>query len=151
MPRTIQSAAFLPAPPYRLFDMYLEPAAHAAITGAPVEISARAGARFRAFDDRLSGTILHLVPKKLIVQTWRSVNFSPTDFESTLILTFWPHGEGARIDLVQVNVSDQDYAGVSQGWEKYYWTPWREHLTRPELPHSRGGRDRAVGPSREEK
>jgi hypothetical protein len=127
--------------------MYLDAAAHAAITGAPVEITARPGARFRAFDDRLSGTILQIVPKKLIVQTWRSVNFAPTDFESTLILTFWPQDEGARIDLVQVNVSDQDYAGVSQGWEKYYWTPWREYLTRA---HARGGRDRAAGPSREQ-
>ncbi len=52
-----------------------------------------------------------------------------------------------RIDLVQVNVSDQDYAGVSQGWEKHYWTPWREYLTRP---HARGGRDRAAEPSRDQ-
>ena len=130
MPRTIQSAAFLPAPPDRLFDMYLDAAEHAAFTGAPVEISARAGTRFRAFDDRLSGAILHLAPKRVIVQTWRSVNFAPADIDSTLILTFWPQNEGGRIELVHVNVSDQDYAGVSQGWEKYYWTPWRDYLTR---------------------
>ncbi len=130
MPRMIQSAAFLPASPDRLFDMYLDAVTHAAFTGAPVEISAQPGARFRAFDDRLSGTILHVSPKRLIVQTWRSINFAPVDVDSTLILSFWPQGDGGRIELVQVNVSDQDYAGVSQGWEKYYWTPWREYLTR---------------------
>jgi uncharacterized protein YndB with AHSA1/START domain len=130
MPRMIQSAAFLPAVPDRLFDMYLDSVTHAAFTGAPVEISARPGARFRAFDDRLSGTILEVSPKRLIVQTWRSINFAPADVDSTLILSFWPQGDGGRIELVQVNVSDQDYAGVSQGWEKYYWTPWREYLTR---------------------
>jgi hypothetical protein len=27
-----------------------------------------------------------------------------------------------------VNVADHDFAGVSQGWEKYYWTPWLEYL-----------------------
>jgi len=33
MPRTIQLAAVLPAPPERLFDMYLDPKEHAAFTG----------------------------------------------------------------------------------------------------------------------
>jgi hypothetical protein len=47
-----------------------------------------------------------------------------------LILTFWPQGYGGRIELVHVNVADGDFAGVSQGWEKYYWSPWRQYLTR---------------------
>jgi uncharacterized protein YndB with AHSA1/START domain len=130
MPRIIQLAASLPAPPDRLFDMYLDPAEHAAFTGAPVVISARAGAPFRAFNDVLSGTILEVVPKRLIVQSWRSSRFAPSDLDSTLILTFWPQEDGGRIELVHVNVSDGDFAGVSQGWEKYYWSPWRQYLTR---------------------
>jgi hypothetical protein len=39
-----------------------------------------------------------------------------------------PEKEGARIELAQINVSDNDFAGVSHGWEKYYWTPWRAYL-----------------------
>lgn len=35
MPRTIHMAAFIPAPPEKLFDMYLDPKFHAAITGSP--------------------------------------------------------------------------------------------------------------------
>jgi hypothetical protein len=35
MPKTIIQAAILPAPPDQLFDMYLDPAAHAAFTGRP--------------------------------------------------------------------------------------------------------------------
>ena len=41
MPRQIMLAASLPAPPDRLFDMYLDPEAHAAFTGAPVTIAPR--------------------------------------------------------------------------------------------------------------
>jgi len=33
MPRTIHMAAFFPAPSEKLFDMYLDPKSHAAITG----------------------------------------------------------------------------------------------------------------------
>ncbi len=130
MPRTIQIAASLPATPDRLFDMYLDPVEHAAFTGSPVTIEPRAGAAFRAFGDILSGTILQVVSKRLIVQSWRSPHWGPDDLDSTLILTFLPEASGGRIELTQVNVADQDFAGVSHGWEKYYWTPWRAYLTR---------------------
>ena len=130
MSRTIQLAASLPAPPDRLFDMYLDPAEHAAFSGSPVTIAAEPGAPFRAFDDVLEGTILQVVPKRLIVQSWRSSHWGPADLDSTLILTFSPDGDGGRIELTHVNVIDADFAGVSHGWEKFYWTPWREYLTR---------------------
>src|SRR5271168_1732605 len=90
MPRTIQFAASLSAPPDRLFDMYLDPVEHAAFTGSPVTIAAQPGASFQAFNNALMGVILQVVPKKLIVQSWRSTHFAPSDLDSTLILTFWP-------------------------------------------------------------
>ena len=128
MPRNVIIAALLPAPPDKLFDMYLDAEAHAAFTGFPVMIAARAGAPFHAFNDMLSGTIIHVAPKRLIVQTWRSANWPATAIDSVLTLSFWPEKGGARIELVHVNVPEEDFAGVSQGWEKYYWTPWRAYL-----------------------
>ncbi len=128
MPRNIIIAASLPAPPEKLFDMYLDAASHAAFTGLPVTIEPRAGGVFRAFDGMLSGKILHIEPKKLIVQTWRSVNWPATAIDSVLTLSFWREKDGARIELVHINVADEDFAGVSHGWEKYYWTPWRAYL-----------------------
>jgi activator of HSP90 ATPase len=121
-------AASLPATPDKLFDMYLEAVDHAKFTGLPVIIEPRAGGMFRAFDGMLSGTILHIEPKTLIVQTWRSANWPLTTMDSVLTLSFWPAEEGGRIELVHANVPEDDFAGVSQGWEKYYWTPWRNYL-----------------------
>jgi activator of HSP90 ATPase len=129
MSKTIQLAASLPASAERLFDMYLDPAGHSAFTGQPVTISSESGASFRAFGGALSGTILQVVPKRLIVQSWRSENWGESDIDSTLILTFHPEKDDGRIELVQVNVAESDFAGVCHGWEKYYWTPWREYLT----------------------
>ena len=128
LPRTIQLAASLPAPPDRLFDMYLDSEEHSAFTGAPVTISDRPGAAFRAFDDVLEGTILQVVPKRLVVQSWRSSQWGPGDLDSTLVLRFLPEGDGGRVELTQVNVIDSDFSGVSQGWEKFYWAPWRAYL-----------------------
>ena len=129
MAKIITLAAALPATAEQLFDMYLDPEAHAAFTGAPVTISPRPGASFRAFDGVLSGTLLWVDPKRQIVQTWRSASWSAEDPDSILILGFRPEGESARIELVHVNVPDSDFAGVSQGWEKFYWTPWRAYLS----------------------
>ena len=130
MARTIQIAASLPAPPEQLFDMYLDPLEHAAFTGMPVTVSAAPGSTFSAFNGVITGTILQVVPKRLIVQSWRSPYWGASDVDSTLVLSFLADKDGARIELTQVNVVDADFAGVSQGWEKYYWAPWREYLER---------------------
>jgi uncharacterized protein YndB with AHSA1/START domain len=130
MPKNVIIAASLPAPPERLFDMYLDPQAHAAFTGHPVVIGPQPGAEFQAFDGKIRGKILHVEPKRLIVQTWRSVHFPPTAIDSVLILTFWPEDGGGRIELNHINVVDEDFAGVSHGWQQHYWTPWRSYLTK---------------------
>ena len=67
MPRNVTLAALLPKAHSRLYSMYLDPKQHAAFTGAPVKIAARVGATFAAFGRALSGTILQLVPHRLIV------------------------------------------------------------------------------------
>ena len=130
MARTVTLAVDLPCPPARLYAMYLNPKIHAAITGAPVTIAARAGARFKAFGGALTGTILQVIPKRLIVQSWRSTQFSNRDLDSTLILSFSSFGKSGRIELTHVNVADDDFGGVSEGWSKYYFVPWRAYLAR---------------------
>jgi uncharacterized protein YndB with AHSA1/START domain len=83
-----------------------------------------------AFGGALSGIILQVVPNRLIVQSWRSTHFAKQDLDSTLMLSFWPQRRGARIELTHVNIADADFAGVSEGWSKYYWVPWRAYLVR---------------------
>lgn len=128
MPKLVQQSVTLPAPPERLYDMYLDPSLHAEFTGAPVTIGSTPGAEFRAFGDMLSGRMLHTAPKRMIVQTWRAFHWKPEDLDSILILTFGPDPAGGRIDLMHVNVADHDVEGVSEGWKKFYWDPWRAYL-----------------------
>ena len=130
MPKTIQQSVTLPAPPAELYRTYLDPRRHAAVTGAPVTIGSKPGSTFRAFGGALSGKVLFTRPGRMIVQTWRSTNFGKRDLDSTLILTFWPRGRSGRIQLVHANVADRDVRGVTEGWRKYYWRPWRAYLTK---------------------
>ena len=128
MPKTIQQTVRFPAPPEELFDSYLDPARHAAMTGQPAQISARPGGEFRAFDGRLSGRIVAVIPKRLIVQTWRVHHWTKEDTDSILVLAFSGDRGYGQIDLIHVNVADHDVQGVTEGWEKYYWAPWRRFL-----------------------
>ncbi|WP_281558392.1 SRPBCC domain-containing protein [Thalassomonas sp. RHCl1] len=128
MRSVISQSITLPVPAQTLFEMYLDPVQHQAITGSPVIIGKEAGAEFRAFDGVLSGTILAVNSPNLIVQSWRSTAFKPADPDSTLILNFIDDEAFGKIDLVHLDVPEHDYDGVTQGWEKFYWTPWREYL-----------------------
>jgi activator of HSP90 ATPase len=130
MRSVISQTIVLPASAEVLFEMYLDPTEHGAITGSPVTIGKTPGAEFRAFEGALSGTILTVVYPVLIVQSWRSTEFKPTDPDSTLVLNFKPARDSAQINLVHIDVPDQDYDGVNAGWDQYYWVPWRELLLR---------------------
>ena len=130
MPKTIQQSVTLPATAAELYPMYLSAKSHPGLTGAPVKISTKPGSSFRAFNGALSGKMLFTRPGRMIIQTWRSTGFGPRDLDSTLILTFWPRGKSGRIQLVHANVADRDARGVTEGWKKYYWDPWRAYLTK---------------------
>ncbi len=128
MTRPIQQTVTLKASAAQLFDTYLDAKKHAAVIGSKVAISAREGGTFRAFDGMLQGRNLVIVPKRLIVQAWRSSGWKADDLDSILALKFSDTPSGGRIELVHVNVPDHDLAGVTEGWKKYYWVPWRKYL-----------------------
>lgn len=128
MRRLLTQSVVLPAPAEELYATYLDPERHTAVTGAPVTVGAETGAQFLAFGGQISGTTISVLAPRLIVQSWRSTNFGAEDPDSTLILSFVPEGGNGRIDLIHIDVPEQDFQGVSDGWEKYYWTPWKRYL-----------------------
>ena len=94
MRNTIFKTVVLPAPADQLYDMYMDPEIHGAFTGAPAKISDVAGSPFEAFGGLLLGTTLQVIKSRLIVQSWRSVNFADEDPDSTLIISFTPEEDG---------------------------------------------------------
>lgn len=128
MPNTICKTVVLPAAPAELYEMYMDPSVHAEITGAPAKISEEPDSPFEAFGGLLSGSTIRVIKNRLIVQSWRSVNFGKKDPDSTLILSFTPEDDDGRIDLVHLAVPDSDFQGVSGGWESRYFAPWLNYL-----------------------
>lgn len=128
MRSTIYKTVVLPASAAELYAMYMDAEEHAAFTGAPAKVSDEPGSRFEAFGGLLTGTMLTAVKPRLIVQSWRSVNFAKDDPDSTLIISFTPDGDDGRIDLVHLDVPESDYQGVTGGWDSRYFAPWLSYL-----------------------
>lgn len=128
MRNTICKTVVLPATAAELYDMYMDPEVHAEFTGAPVRISEESGSHFEAFGGLVTGMTLQVIRHRLVVQSWRSVNFGKKDPPSTLVISFTPEDGEGRIDLVHVDVPDCDFQGVSGGWESRYFAPWLTYL-----------------------
>ena len=116
-----------------LFETYMDSKKHAAATGVPASIERRVGGDFRKVGDgHLVGTILHLVPNRMIVQTWRAQpQWKESDLDSIVVLTFEQIAGGAKIGLVHSGVPDQEFDLFNQGWHERYWKPWKRYFEKP--------------------
>jgi activator of HSP90 ATPase len=125
----VQSVKFK-ASPGELFDMFTNAKKHSAATGAKASVSAKAGAKWTAFEGMILGRNLAVIPKSMIVQAWRASHWKASDLDSILVLNFSKAAGGGRVDLVHVGVPQHDHKGVTNGWPKYYWKPWKAYLRR---------------------
>jgi len=123
----VQSMTFK-ASPQELFDMFTNSQKHTAATGAKASVSTKPGAKWAAFDGMILGRNLMVVPKSMVVQTWRASHWKDSDLDSILCVHFSPARGGGKVELVHVGVPQHDHKGVSDGWPRYYWTPWKKFL-----------------------
>jgi activator of HSP90 ATPase len=98
--------------------------------GGIASITAAPGTAWSAFDGRIHGRILALMPGRQIVQSWRSFEWHDHDPDSILILTFHSIQSGSLLDLVQVDVPVRLYQTLLNGWPGRYWQPWHAYLQR---------------------
>lgn len=128
MTKAIQQSVRFDVPPGRLFDIYLDSRKHSDATGAPARMSRKVGGKFTVWGGALRGRNLDIVPGRMIVQAWRATHWAIADLDSILVLRFSKAPGGGQVDLVHVNVPRYDHKGVSEGWAKYYWKPWKKYL-----------------------
>lgn len=130
MAKTIQQkVVFKNTTPEVLYRLYMNEKLHAQLTGGAVEISGKMGAAFSAYDGYCWGRNLQLVENKLIVQSWRASDWNDEDVDSTFILLFESKGGDAVLTMVHANVPDKQAKALSDGWNEFYWKPWKNYLS----------------------
>jgi activator of HSP90 ATPase len=128
MSKAIQQSVRFAAPPAELFEMYVNSKKHSATTGGRASISSKVGAAFTAWNGQLRGKNLLIVPNRLVMQAWRATHWPKSDPDSILVLGFSDAPGGGKVDLLHMNVPGHDHKGVTKGWYKYYWTPWKKYI-----------------------
>jgi activator of HSP90 ATPase len=129
MTPVIEQTVSFSATPATLYQQFMISAKHTAATGMPAKISPNIGGKWAAFGGMILGKNLVLVPNRMIVQTWRSSEWKKKDPDSILVVTFEKSASGgAQVALVHVGVPEYDHKGVTQGWVKFYWEPWKKYL-----------------------
>lgn len=108
--------------------MYVDSKKHSAATGGRAKIGRKEGAAFTAWNGKLRGKNLLIIPNRLVMQAWRATHWPASDPDSMLLLRFREAPGGGQVDLLHVNVPDHDHKGVTQGWKKYYWQPWKKYI-----------------------
>ncbi len=71
MPKTIRQTVRLSASPDELFGTYMDSKKHGAAVSSTASISRAAGGKFSVFGGYVQGRNLLIVPKRMIVQSWR--------------------------------------------------------------------------------
>lgn len=127
MGKTVKQSAFFKASPRAVFLMIIDEHKHSQFTGAKATVEHKVGGKFTAYGNDLSGFTLEVIPNKKIVQAWRASDW-PKGHYSLVTFAFAPEKGGTRLDFTQVDVPDDQYRGISQGWKDYYWKPMKKAL-----------------------
>ena len=123
-----QKVIFKGIPAALLYNTYTDAKEHSKAIGIPVTIRKKEGSQFKSHDGYITGKTLQLVKNKLIVQSWRGSDWDPSAIDSTFILTFGQEGNNGVIHMVHANIPDKHFAGINDGWNTYYWKPWKKYF-----------------------
>jgi activator of HSP90 ATPase len=130
MPKTLtQKVVFKGVSASTLYNTYMDAKEHTKSIGVSVSIQKKEGTKFTAHDGYITGKTFQLVKDKLIVQSWRASEWDESDTDSTFILSFEQKEKDGIVNMVHANIPDKQYAGIKDGWNQYYWQPWKKYFS----------------------
>ena len=118
----------LPATPEQVFRAWLSSEGHSAMTGSAATAEPRVGGKFTAWDGYITGKTVELKPYNLIVQAWRTTEFSNTDPDSRIEIVLKPVEGGTKLSLFHSDVPEGQAESYESGWEESYFAPMREYF-----------------------
>ena len=118
----------IPASSDAIYDAWLSSDEHSAMTGGLAEIDPQVGGRYSAWDGYIEGETLELEPKRRIVQSWRTSNFTEEHADSQIEVVLERADGGTRVTVNHTTVPDTQRGYQDGGWQKSYFDPMREYF-----------------------
>jgi uncharacterized protein YndB with AHSA1/START domain len=121
-------STILLATPEQVYNAWLRSEGHAGMTGSPATVSSVVGGEFEAWDGYIHGKNLELVPKKRIVQSWRTSEFNADEPDSRIEITLEPVGKQTKLTLHHTNLPPHG-GQYESGWVESYFEPMKEYFS----------------------
>ncbi|WP_207495192.1 SRPBCC domain-containing protein [Aridibaculum aurantiacum] len=107
----------VPAPPEEVYVALTNPATIQLWTGEPAEMSTEPGSEFSLWEGSIVGLNLEFEEGKKIVQQWYFDQEEP----SIVTIKLHTHKHGTSLELRHVNIPDEEYDDVVDGWNGTYF------------------------------
>lgn len=97
-------------------------------SGATAVMEPVAGTEFSLWDGDITGINLEFEVGKKIVQEWYFEDEGGITSEDKSLVTIKLHNEGSSTDveLLHINIPDEAFDNIVEGWDKYYFKPLKE-------------------------
>lgn len=92
-------------------------------TGETAMMEPVAGTQFSLWDGSIAGENIEIVENKKIVQKWY---FGEDEADSIVTIKLHPDKKGTSIELHHVNIPDDAFDNISEGWDEDYFGALRE-------------------------
>lgn len=113
----------IPATPEEIYLALTHPGTLQLWTGDQVEMSTEVGSEFSLWDGSIVGKNLEFVEGKKIVQQWY---FGDQEAESIVTIKLHPDKEGTSVELRHINIPDEEFDNITEGWNESYFGSLRE-------------------------
>jgi activator of HSP90 ATPase len=110
-----------------LYEAWLNSEKHTAMTGGEALVSDVEGESFEAWDGYIEGMNVELQPHSRILQKWRTSEFSESEDDSMLEITFAPEGAFTLVSIHHYNLPEHGWQ-YKQGWVDNYFNPMQDYF-----------------------
>jgi uncharacterized protein YndB with AHSA1/START domain len=128
MASTIHQEITLKAKPDRVFAALTDAEQFGKVSGAPAEISPKAGASFSIFGGMIHGRNIEVVPGGRLVQAWR-VKGWPEGVYSLVRFDLRGENGGTRVVLDHTGYPEGADEHLAPGWKTNYWEPLEKYFS----------------------
>ncbi|WP_242921033.1 SRPBCC domain-containing protein [Pontibacter liquoris] len=108
----------VPASPEEVYIALTNPYTIQLWSGDKAEMSTEVGSEFSLWDGNIVGKNLEFEEGKMIVQEWY---FGDQQERSIVTIKLHPHKQGTSVELRHLNIPDQDYEDIAEGWTHSYF------------------------------
>ncbi len=114
----------IPATPKEVYLALTNPLTIKLWTGEEALMSTEVGSEFSIWEGSIVGKNLEFEENKKIVQQW----YFNQDDESIVTIKLHPDGKGTSVELTHINIPDDDYENITEGWREAYMGSLQEYF-----------------------